>query len=81
MRGLHARGIKPVFAAKAFDRSLPEYGWVDPVLVRMTGMPGKPRDFWFDWRLRSLKRQGGRAPLLGCNQTSSMRFKPPSGPS
>lgn len=71
VRGLHARGIKPVFAAKAFDQSLPEYGWVDPVRVRMTGVPGKLRDFWFDRRLRSLKRQGGWAPLIACNQTGA----------
>ncbi len=71
VRGLHARGIKPVFAAKAFDTSLPEYGWVDPLPVRMTGVPGKLRDIWFDWRLRSLKRQGGWAPLIACNQTGA----------
>jgi glycosyltransferase involved in cell wall biosynthesis len=71
VRGLHARGIKPVFAAKAFDKSLPEYGWVDPVPVRMSGVPGKLRDFWFDWRLRSLKRQGRWAPLIACNQTGA----------
>lgn len=71
VRGLHERGIRPVFAAKAFDKSLPEYGWVDPVPVRMTGVPGKLRDFWFDWRLRSLKRRAGWAPLIACNQTGA----------
>jgi glycosyltransferase involved in cell wall biosynthesis len=71
VRGLHERGIRPVFAAKAFDKSLPEYGWVDPVPVRMTLVPGKLRDFWFDWRLRQLKRRGGWAPLIACNQTGS----------
>lgn len=71
VRGLHERGIRPVFAAKGFDTSLPEYDWVDPVRVRMTGVPGKLRDFWFDWRLRALKRRGAWAPLIACNQTGA----------
>ena len=71
VRGLHARGIRPVFAAKAFDTSLPEYDWVDPVPVRMTGVPGKLRDFWFDRRLRALKAERGWSPLIACNQTGA----------
>ena len=71
VRGLHERGIRPVFAAKAFDTSLPEYGWVDPVRVGMALVPGKLRDFWFDHRLRALKRKGGWAPLIACNQTGA----------
>ena len=71
VRGLHERGIRPVFAAKAFDTALPEYGWVDPVRVGMALVPGKLRDFWFDRRLRALKRKGGWAPLIACNQTGA----------
>ena len=71
VRGLHERGIRPVFAAKAFDTSLPEYGWVDPVRVGMAFVPGKLRDFWFDRRLRALKRRDGWAPLIACNQTGA----------
>ena len=71
VRGLHERGIRPVFAAKVFDTSLPEYGWVEPVRVSMAFVPGKLRDFWFDWRLRALKRRDGWAPLIACNQTEA----------
>ena len=71
VRGLHERGIRPVFAAKAFDTALPEYGWVDPVRVGTALVPGKLRDFWFDWRLRALKRRAGWAPLIACNQTGA----------
>ena len=71
VRGLHERGIRPVFAAKAFDTALPEYGWVDPVRVGMALVPGKLRDFWFDLRLRALKRRDGWAPLIACNQTGA----------
>lgn len=71
VRGLHARGIRPTFVAKAFDNTLPEYGWVDPVRIGMTGVPGKLRDFWFDWQLRRLKLKHGWFPLLACNQTGA----------
>ena len=71
VRGLHARGIRPIFAAKVFDETLPEYAWVDPVRVGMGIVPGKLRDFWFDRRLRTLKRREGWAPLIACNQTGA----------
>ena len=71
VRGLHERGIRPVFAAKVFDETMPEYAWVDPVRVGMGIVPGKLRDFWFDWRLRALKRRAGWAPLIACNQTGA----------
>lgn len=71
VRGLHERGIRPTVVAKRFDRSLPEYGWVDPVPVSMLGVPGKWRDFWFDRRLRALKRERGWYPLVALNQTAA----------
>ena len=71
VRGCHARGIRPTMVAKAFDATLPEYGWVDPISVRMTGIPGKLRDHWFDWRLRRLKRRHGWFPLVALNQTGA----------
>ena len=71
VRGLHARGIRPTVAAKRFDRALPEYGWVDAVPVSMFGVPGKWRDFWFDRRLRTLKRKRGWFPLVALNQTGA----------
>ena len=71
VRGLHDRDIRPVFAAKVFDKTLPEYAWVDPVRVPMGLVPGKLRDFWFDWRLRALKRRDGWAPLIACNQSGA----------
>lgn len=71
VRGLHERGIRPVFIAKKFDPTLPEVGWVEPVRVRMTGLPGKLHDFWFDRRIRAIKRQRGLFPLIACNQTGA----------
>ena len=69
VRGLHARGIRPAVLAKAFDASLPEYGWVEPVHLSVRGVPGKLRDLCFDWRIGRAKRRLGLAPLIACNQT------------
>ena len=71
VRGLHAHGLRPSFIAKSFDVTLPEYGWVDPIHLRMTGVPGKLRDMFFDWRIGRVKRRlgAGLGPLIACNQT------------
>ena len=71
VRGLHERGVRPVFIAKRFDPSLPEVGWVDAVRVPMTGLPGKLHDLWFDRRIRAIKRRRGLFPLVACNQTGA----------
>lgn len=71
VRGLHALGVRPTVVAKAFDRGLPEYGWVDPVQVPVGLVPGKLRDLYFDWRLRRLKRRRDLGPWLACNQTGA----------
>ena len=71
VRGLHQRGLRPVVLAKAFDAALPEVGWVDAVRVPVGFVPGKLRDLWFDWRLRSLKRKLALFPLIACNQTGA----------
>lgn len=71
VRGLHERGIRPTFIAKSFDAGLAEYGWVDPVALRVSGVPGKLRDRWFDWRLRRAKQARGWFPLIACNQTGA----------
>lgn len=71
VRGLHERGLRPVFVAKRFDRRLPEYGWVDPVTVPVGIVPGKLRDLWFDWRLGRLKARHGWFPLIALNQTGA----------
>lgn len=71
VRGLHARGVRPVFIARAFDTALPEYGWVTPIRLGVTGVPGKLRDFFFDWRIGRVKRRMGNklGPLIACNTT------------
>ena len=69
VRGLHARGVRPVFIAKSFDASLDEYRWVDPVAASMFGVPAKLRDICFDWRIGRIKRRLGLCPLLACNTT------------
>jgi glycosyltransferase involved in cell wall biosynthesis len=71
VRGLHAAGVRPVVIAKAFDASLPEYGWVEPLRVNVAWVPGKLRDLVFDRRIRALKRRHGLFPLIACNQTGA----------
>jgi glycosyltransferase involved in cell wall biosynthesis len=71
VRGLHARGVRPTVIAKAFDTTLPEYAWVDPLPVRMTGVPSKLRDLYFDWRIRRFKQRRDLGPLIACNQTAA----------
>ncbi|HEY8710400.1 MAG TPA: glycosyltransferase family 4 protein [Burkholderiaceae bacterium] len=69
VRELHERGIRPTVIAKAFDTTLPEYGWVNPVHTSVRVAPGKLRDLFFDWRIGRAKRRLGLYPLIGCNQT------------
>ena len=69
VRGLHARGVRPVVIAKAFDTALPEYGYVDAVPAGVGLVPGKLRDLAFDWRIGRAKRRLGLFPLIACNQT------------
>jgi glycosyltransferase involved in cell wall biosynthesis len=71
VRGLHAQGVRPTLIAKTFDPQLPEYGWVEPIRVRVGALPSKLRDFFFDWRIRSLKRRLRLFPLIACNQTGA----------
>ncbi len=71
VRGFHARGVRPVMIAKAFDTALDEYRWVEPIAVPVGALPGKLRDAWFDWRLRRLKRRHHLFPVIACNQTGA----------
>ncbi len=68
---LHARGVRPTVIAKAFDKGMAEYPWVDAVRLNVTWAPRKWRDFAFDWRLNRLKQLGLGGPLIACNQTSA----------
>ncbi len=71
VRGLHTLGVRPTVIAKAFDKTLPEYAWVDALPVRMTGVPSKLRDPYFDWRIRRFKQRRDLGPLIACNQTGA----------
>ena len=71
VRGLHALGVRPTVIAKAFDTTLPEYAWVDPIPISMAGVPAKLRDLYFDWRIRRLKQRRDLGPLIACNQTGA----------
>ena len=71
VRGLHALGVRPTVIAKTFDTTLPEYAWVDALPVRMTGVPSKLRDLYFDWRIRRFKQRRDLGPLIACNQTGA----------
>ena len=66
---LHARGERPTVVAHRFDRDLPEYGWVDPILIRTWGLGGALRDLWFDRGLRRLGKEGSRQ--AGSDATAS----------
>jgi glycosyltransferase involved in cell wall biosynthesis len=68
---LHLRQIRPTVVARRFDRTLPEYGWVDPVHINAFGLGGALRDRWVDVRLRRLKAQRGWYPLVALNQTAA----------
>jgi glycosyltransferase involved in cell wall biosynthesis len=69
VRGLHVHGLRPAFIAREFDVRMPEVHWVEPVRVRMTGVPHAWRDHVFDWRIGPIKRRLGVAPLISCNPT------------
>lgn len=66
---MHARGITPVFIARAFDARLREVGWVEPVRVRLGGVPHALKDFAFDWRIGRLKKRLALAPLVSSAPT------------
>lgn len=68
---LHAKGVRPTVVAHAFDKTIPEYAWVDPVHIRTWGLGGALRDQWFNARLRRLKAQRDWFPLIALSQTSS----------
>jgi glycosyltransferase involved in cell wall biosynthesis len=70
-RGLAARGIEPDFFARRFDTGLPEFALVEPHKIGVSWLPGKLRDHWFSWRLRSAKRAAGVDVLIGCNRVDS----------
>jgi glycosyltransferase involved in cell wall biosynthesis len=68
---LHARGLRPTVVAHRFDRSIPEYDWVDAVHIRTWGLGGPLRDLWFDRCLRRLKARRGWHPLIALSQTAA----------
>ena len=69
--GLHQRGLRPTVVAHRFDASLPEYSWVNPVLIRTWGLGAALRDRWFDHRLRRLKQRHAWYPLIALSQTAA----------
>lgn len=71
VRGMAQRGIRPAYFARRFDPSLPEAGMVEPYPVSVSFLPGKLRDAWFSWRLRSLRRAAEVDVLVGCNRVDS----------
>lgn len=71
VRGLAARGVRPVFFARKFDPSVPEYALVEPHRINVSFLPGKLRDAWFSRRLTTLRRRAGVDVLIGCNRVDS----------
>ncbi|HTI17798.1 MAG TPA: glycosyltransferase family 4 protein [Trinickia sp.] len=72
-RGLAAHGQESplAFFARKFDRSLPEFGLVEPHRISVSWLPGKWRDHWFSWRLRAARRGADVDVLIGCNRVDS----------
>lgn len=71
VRGFEKRGVKPAFFARKFDQAMPERALVEAHRVNVSFLPGKLRDHWFSWRLRSMKRSAGVDVLIGCNRVDS----------
>ncbi|QGZ65949.1 glycosyltransferase [Paraburkholderia acidisoli] len=70
-RGIAARGLRPAYFARSLDESLPEHAMVEPHRINVSFLPGKLRDAWFSWRLRSAKRTAGVDVMVGCNRVDS----------
>lgn len=71
VRAMAEQGVKPTFFARAFDSTLPETRLVEARRIAVSFLPGKLRDHWFSWRLRSAKRAAGVDVLIGCNRVDS----------
>ena len=71
VRGFAARGVELAFFARRFDTSLPESGMVERHRINVSFLPGKLRDRWFSWRLRSARRAAHVDLLIGCNRVDS----------
>lgn len=70
-RAMAEQGVTPTFFARAFDSTLPESRMVQARRIAVSFLPGKLRDHWFSWRLRSAKRAAGIDVLIGCNRVDS----------
>lgn len=66
--GFNQLGIKPVFFAKRFDRSLPVYQGVEAQRINVRWLPNFLRDVWFARCLVGLQRQAGIDLMIGCNR-------------
>jgi glycosyltransferase involved in cell wall biosynthesis len=70
-RAMAEQGVTPAFFARAFDPTLPESRLVEAHKIAVSFLPGKLRDHWFSWRLRSARRVAGIDVLIGCNRVDS----------
>jgi glycosyltransferase involved in cell wall biosynthesis len=70
-RGIAERGFRPAYFARSLDQTLPEHAMIEPHRINVSFLPGKLRDAWFSWRLRSLKRAAAVDVLVGCNRVDS----------
>lgn len=71
VRAMAEQGVKPTFFARSFDSTLPESRLVQARKIAVSFLPGKLRDHWFSWRLRSVRRAAGVDVLIGCNRVDS----------
>lgn len=66
--GLHRKGYRPIVFATRFDTQIPEYAWITPVTLSVKGLPGKIRDYVFDWKLKQARQAHAIDVLLGCRR-------------
>ncbi|MDX3904355.1 MAG: glycosyltransferase family 4 protein [Pigmentiphaga sp.] len=71
VNGLTQLGIRPVVFATRFEQSIPEYRCIEPVTIKVRGVPGKLRDHWFDARQNHLKATFGIDLLIACKRTGA----------
>lgn len=65
IRQFAQRGIKVTVYASKFDSNIPEYQYIDPVLVNLKHIPKPLRGFWFSRQLKKIRRNNEK--LISCN--------------
>ena len=68
--GLLQLGFKPVIFTKKIDRTLPNADKVEFVHINCKWLPSKLRDYYYNWRLGSLRCEHGIDVMISCNRNT-----------